>query len=221
VGAVRLRQPDPDAEPLHATLGDLPAVVAEHGLDIGALRFHGRYPYELEANWKIAVENYLECYHCAINHPGFVDAVDERALRLEAGAVRLSQLAPVHPRALAERTPYDARGEPAMSQFHLLLPAMKFNVCPGPPNLSIGPVWPLAPDRCAGYLDYFFAPGVDEAWLEELIAFDDQIGREDRALVEGVQRGVRAGVLAEGRILAESEQLVAHFQRLCAGALQS
>ena len=23
-----------------------------------------------------------------------------------------------------------------MSQFHLLLPAMKFNVCPGPPNLS-------------------------------------------------------------------------------------
>jgi hypothetical protein len=36
---------------------------------------------------------------------------------------------------------------------------MKFNVCPGHPNLSIGPVWPVAPDRCAGYLDHFFAPG--------------------------------------------------------------
>jgi hypothetical protein len=34
-----------------------------------------------------------------------------------------------------------------------------------------------------------------------------------------VQRGVRSGVLAEGRLLSESEQLVAHFQRLCAEAL--
>jgi phenylpropionate dioxygenase-like ring-hydroxylating dioxygenase large terminal subunit len=25
--------------------------------------------YELEANWKIAAENFLECYHCAVAHP--------------------------------------------------------------------------------------------------------------------------------------------------------
>jgi phenylpropionate dioxygenase-like ring-hydroxylating dioxygenase large terminal subunit len=48
---------------------DLPAVVAGHGLDVGDLRFHRRYPYELRANWKIALENSLECYHCALNHP--------------------------------------------------------------------------------------------------------------------------------------------------------
>src|SRR3954447_23782179 len=133
---------DPLAAPLAAALGDLPDVVAAGGLDVDGLRFHVRYRYELRANWKIAVENYLECYHCAVNHPGFVDAVDERALRLEAGATRLSQFAPVHPRAVATRAPYDVRGPLATSQFHLLLPAMKFNVCPGPPNLSIGPVWP-------------------------------------------------------------------------------
>jgi phenylpropionate dioxygenase-like ring-hydroxylating dioxygenase large terminal subunit len=86
--------PDPDAEPLAAALGDLPAVVAEHGLDIGALRHHRRVSYELRANWKVAIENYLECYHCAINHPGFVDAVDERALRVEGAPPRLSQFAP-------------------------------------------------------------------------------------------------------------------------------
>ena len=90
---------DPDAEPLAVALGDLPEVVAGHGLDVDALEFRRRYPYELNANWKIAVENYLECYHCAVNHPGFVDAVDDRALRLETGPTRLSQFAPVHPRA--------------------------------------------------------------------------------------------------------------------------
>ena len=34
--------PDPDAEPLADALGDLPAVVAENGLDVDALRFHHR-----------------------------------------------------------------------------------------------------------------------------------------------------------------------------------
>jgi hypothetical protein len=52
-----------------------------------------------------------------------------------------------------------------------------------------------------------------------LLAFDNQVGMEDRSLVEGVQRGVRSGILSEGRLLSESEQLVAHFQRLCAEAL--
>ena len=78
---------------------------------------------------------------------------------------------------------------------------------------------PLGPERTARFLDYFFAPEVDQEWIDELVAFDNQVGTEDRALVEGVQRGVRSGILTEGRILSESEQLVAHFQRLCAEAL--
>src|SRR5262249_46241613 len=56
--------PDVDAAPLADALGDLPEVVAANGLDIGALEFRDRQSYELRVNWKIAVENYLECYHC-------------------------------------------------------------------------------------------------------------------------------------------------------------
>jgi choline monooxygenase len=51
------------------------------------------------------------------------------------------------------------------------------------------------------------------------VAFDSQVGAEDKALVEGVQRGVRSGILTEGRLLSQSERLVAHFQRLCREAL--
>jgi carnitine monooxygenase subunit len=203
---------DPEAEPLAVALGDLPEVVAGHGLDVDALEFRRRYSYELNANWKIAVENYLECYHCAVNHPGFVDAVDDRALRLETGPTRLSQFAPVHPRAVASRAPYDVRGELDMSQFHILLPNMKFNVSPGRPNLSIGPLWPVAPDRCTGWLDYFFAPGVSEEWLAEFTAWDFQVGAEDIALVEGVQAGAASGALADGRLLEVTEGLIAAFQ---------
>jgi Ring hydroxylating alpha subunit (catalytic domain) len=91
-------------------------------------------------------------------------------------------------------------------------PGLKLNVYPGPPNLSIGPVWPEGPDT-VGFLDYFFGPDVDDATARELIAFDDQVGREDTALVESVQRGVRAGLLERGRFLPDSERLIAGFQR--------
>jgi hypothetical protein len=37
--------------------------------------------------------------------------------------------------------------------------------------------------------------------------------------VERVQRGVRSGVLAEGRLLGESERLIAGFDRLVRDAL--
>ena len=53
-----------------------------------ALSFHSRAPYSLAANWKVAVENYLECYHCAVAHPGFSEVVDVSpdAYRLERHA---------------------------------------------------------------------------------------------------------------------------------------
>ena len=90
---------------------------------------------------------------------------------------------------------------------------MKFNAQPGLPNLSIGPVWPVAPDRCRGFLDYFFAPDAPEEWIAEFLAFDDQVGAEDTALVEGAQAGAGSGLVPEGRLLAHDEQLIAHFQR--------
>ena len=203
--------PDANAAPLEAALGDLPAVVAEQDLDVEGLRFHHRARYELGANWKVAIENYLECYHCAVNHPGFAALIDERGQRQEASGLRLSQFPPVRPGAAP---PYDVNGGPPAAQYHILFPAMKVNVNPGRPNLSIGPLWPIAPDRTAGWLDYYFAEGTDEAWIEEMLAFDDQVGAEDARLVEAVQRGVGSGALSHGRLLTRTEELIHAFQRL-------
>jgi phenylpropionate dioxygenase-like ring-hydroxylating dioxygenase large terminal subunit len=208
--------PDPDAEPLAHALGDVPTRLAEI-IDVDALQFRFRSEFELEANWKIACENFLECYHCAVAHPGFTAAVDVSpdSYQLEAHGLVSSQVGPLRQNGDS----FLAGGEVQRSQFHFLWPNFGINVFPGQPNLSCGPILPLGPERTCRFLDYFFAPDADQAWIDELIAFDDQIGKEDRALVEGVQRGVRSGVLPEGRLLSESEQLVAHFQGLCAQAL--
>jgi phenylpropionate dioxygenase-like ring-hydroxylating dioxygenase large terminal subunit len=204
--------PDPQAEPLSEALADLPEVVAEHGLEIDTLRLHRRVHYQLNANWKIALENYLECYHCQVNHPGLVEVIDERRLELHAQGLRTSQFAPIHPRSLDGRGPIDARGEVGSAQNHLWFPTLKFNVLPGHPNLSIGPLWPSGPQTSAGYLDYWFGEAVDKKWIEELLALDNQIGAEDTALVEAAQQGTSAGIIERGWVLGGAEALIGYFQ---------
>ena len=54
---------------------------------------------------------------------------------------------------------------------------------------------------------------MDEAWLAEFFAFDDQVGREDTVLVESVHRGMASGLLEHGRLLLGAEPLLAAFQR--------
>jgi phenylpropionate dioxygenase-like ring-hydroxylating dioxygenase large terminal subunit len=206
--------PDKDSPGLDLALGDLAEVVADNGLDVDALRFHHRVSYEVKANWKIAIENYLECYHCQLNHPEFVKLIDERGQRMESSGLRLSQLPPVHPDAHSGAAPYDVSGGVPTAQYHVLFPGMKFNVNPGRPNLSIGPIWPLAPDHTAAWLDYFFADGTDEAWIEQLLAFDDQVGSEDAGLVEAVQRGAASGALEHGRLLTRTEALIGAFHEM-------
>jgi phenylpropionate dioxygenase-like ring-hydroxylating dioxygenase large terminal subunit len=107
---------------------------------------------------------------------------------------------------------FDVRDGNPRAQFHLLFPSLKVNVEPGLANLSIGPVSPVAPDRCRGLLDYFFARDALEEWIADFIAFDDQVGAEDTALVEAAQAGAGSGLVPDGRLLAHDEQLIAHFQ---------
>jgi len=68
--------PDESAPPLAEFLEDVPERIATAGIDVDALRFLERAESEVEANWKVCVENYLECYHCPTAHPGFSAVVD-------------------------------------------------------------------------------------------------------------------------------------------------
>jgi choline monooxygenase len=211
--------PDPEAAPLAETLGDLPERVASAGLDLEGVRFLQRAESTYAANWKICCENFLECYHCQIAHPGFCTVVDvsEEAYELEEHRGYSSQYGPVKD---GGEWDYDARGEIARGQFHFLFPNVTINIAPGRPNLSIGPILPDGPERTSRFLDYFVAPDADEVWIEKMLAWDTQVGVEDTALVERVQRGVRAGLLDRG-VLFRSERLIAHFDRLVVEALGS
>ncbi len=210
--------PDPEPAPLSELLEDVPERVADAGVDVDALRFLQRAESELAANWKICAENFLECYHCPVAHPGFSAVVDVSpdSYLLEIGGRRMSQVGPPRPEP---RGAYDPAGEVERGQFHLLFPGTVINVMPGRPNLSIGPIVPVSAERTNRFLDYFVAPDAPQEWIDELLAFDGEVGAEDTTLVERVQEGVRSGLVEDGRLLPESERLVAHFQALVVDAL--
>ena len=60
---------DAEAKPLSHYLGELPALVDATGLRLDGIHRRVRRTYEIAANWKVVMDNYLECYHCPVAHP--------------------------------------------------------------------------------------------------------------------------------------------------------
>lgn len=58
-----------DPPSLAAAKRDLAEPFAIFGFD--GLKLAAKKTYPIEANWKLAVENYQECYHCASAHPDY------------------------------------------------------------------------------------------------------------------------------------------------------
>jgi phenylpropionate dioxygenase-like ring-hydroxylating dioxygenase large terminal subunit len=213
--------PDAGAAPLVETLGPLAELIAESGLDLGALRFHSHVEWTQDVNWKTALENYLECYHCPTAHPGFskVIDVDPDVYRLSTEGLVLSQVGPVRATALEGAATYDPRGDVRQSQYHFIWPNTTINIAPGPHNLSIERWVPRGVARTIEVTDYFFGPDVSEARIDEVIAFDTRVAEEDVALVESVQRGLDSATVMQGRLMGASEQLIAAFQQRVANAI--
>jgi phenylpropionate dioxygenase-like ring-hydroxylating dioxygenase large terminal subunit len=222
-GPLLFVNPDPEAAPLADALGPLPAHVAASGLDMSLLRFRERREWQIAADWKIAMENYLECYHCPVAHPGFskVIDVDPDSYRLRWEGFVSSQFGSPRPAALAgdAHLPYDARGEISQAQYHLLWPTTTINIEAGCGNLSVDATRPHGPGRSVGTTDYFFYEDVPDHTARSMMEFALQVGREDSGLVEAVQRGLDSGMVPQGRLLLSSEHLVQHFQSLVFEAL--
>ena len=213
--------PDPDAGPLADALGPLPGHVAASGLDLDRLRFRVRNDWEIECDWKIAIENYLECYHCAVAHPGLREGDRRGPGRVPAALEGLvsSQFGVVK-ELKGNGKPAYLQGEELMQpQYHTLFPNFTLNIDPGPGNMSVDVTRPAGAGRCAGSTEYFFYEEVSDETAAEMMAFANQVGSEDASLVASVQLGLSSGMIPHGRLLPSSEHLIQHFQRLVHDAL--
>ena len=201
--------PDPTAAPLAEHLGELPEILARD-IDVNDIVFHSRVEFGANANWKIVVENFLECYHCPTAHPCFSAEVDVHPDRylLEAHPTFGAQFA---------RREGDRRARPVSPP----LSEHRHQRLPGAGRTSrSGRCSRAARAGTERYLDYFFAPGrrrgLDPRFLR--VRRTRSVARTP-SLVESVHRGMASGVVEQGRLLLNAEPLLAAFQRWVAARI--
>lgn len=210
--------PDPAAPPLHTFLGELPGLVDATELDLRSLRRRVRRVYDIRANWKTVIENYLECYHCPVAHPGFCDLIDTNTYHIQEYAHFSTQTG--SQKREGDR-PYQSQGAVEDGFYAYLWPNFTLNIYPGPGNVSLNLFLPIAPDHTRAIYDYCFADAVSDAEVDEFVRFIDQVQDEDVVLCESVQRGLESGYFAQGRLMLSSERALRHFQRLVWRAMKA
>jgi choline monooxygenase len=201
---------------LAQTLGAIPEEIRRLPLD--RMSLYKRADYELACNWKTYVDHTLEGYHIPIVHPALFRELEYTAYRVETAALHSRQRAPLKPRSagqLFERSLED--GAPAEALYYWVFPNLMLNFYPD--NLQTNLVVPLGPERtlarCEWYVPDPTRPGLAQE-LERSFALAEQVQREDIAICEAVQRGLRSRHYESGRYSVQRESGVHHFHGLLA-----
>lgn len=212
-----------DGPTLAQALGELPERIARDGMDLDAVQLVERSEWEVQANWKVVVENYDECYHCPVAHPSFsrVMEVSPDDYVLESGRWWSRATTPLRtwPTERRPALPYDPAGVIGIGNFAWLWPNFTLVQNPGPRNIMAFYFVPKGPDRTVVVSEYMFGEDASQEVVKQMVDFNLLVGAEDQRLVESVQRGMRSSRVPRGRLLLDSEKLIQHFQRLVYEAL--
>ena len=205
---------------LAATLGQLPEIIRSVGTDVDSLKFRERREYPIRANWKVVVENFLECYHCAVSHPGFADLIDLDKYQVIPYDRCSVQRGPLKAGARTRREAGFGADGGREGIYTYLWPNFMLNVYPGAGNASTNLILPVDEHHCLAVYEFFFAEDMPEAEQRAMVDFIDQVQREDIIIVESVQRGLRSGFYQQGQLILSRENGIQHFQKLVFSALR-
>ena len=198
-----------------------PLVARIHQLPFSELTFDaaGARDYLVNANWALYVDNYLEGFHIPYVHSSLATTLDygEYAVELERYAVLQLGIAKPGEPSFSFPNGHRDHERRVAAYYFWLFPTTMFNVYPW--GVSVNVVTPLAVDRTR----VSFLPFVWDASKRDRGAGSglDRVEREDEAIVESVQRGVRSRLYDRGRYSPAREGGVHHFHRLLAEFLSS
>ncbi len=193
----------------------------------GRLVERGRHSYEIQANWKVVVENYHECYHCPLIHPELC-AVSEPtsgdnydlpgawvggSMDLRDGMATMSLSGESGGLAI-----------PGVDPKKVLYLGLTPNllISPHPDYVMTHRLVPLAPDRTWVECMWLFPETPEgEATIDPAYAIDfwDITNREDWGACESVQRGLASPHFRPGP-LAPNEDAVHQFVTMIGRAYQ-
>jgi len=213
-------------------LGEKPPPFADHlaGLErrfapwgMGGLRRAERRRYQVNANWKLVIQNYSECLHCPIAHPllnkqsHYMSGDNEAprptylggSMELRDGVKTLS----LDGQTTREPLPGLGPRERRRVYYYAVLPNLLLNLHPD--YMLTFQVWPLAVDRSEIVCEWHFhpdemaRPGFDP---KDAVAFWDLTNRQDWELSDLAQQGIASLGYRPGPY-SNREELLLAFDR--------
>ena len=212
----------PEPEPLAAQLSDLPDKFSQWRME--DLRLGHRIVYDVQANWKLIIQNYNECLHCPNLHPAlnklshYLSGENEPLRRTYMGGrmdlrpgVQTLSMDGMCPRAvLPGLSAEDAR----RVYYYAIFPNMLLSLHPD--YMLVHTLWPVAPARTISICEWHFHPeelAKSGFSASDVTDFWDMTNRQDWRVCELSQAGIASRAYTPGPY-SNREDLLYAFDRM-------
>ena len=187
--------------------------------DLASLSVGRRIVYDVAANWKLIVENFMECYHCATIHPELTEVLPEFADGLAA------QVFVNHGAEFGEGvegfTVDGSAGvdvipgiDPEQDRRYYAVtikPQVFVNLVPD--HIIFHRMYPMAPDRTVVECDWLFLPSVVDSGrdLTKSVELFHRVNQQDFDACVRTQPAMSSRMYADGGVLVPSEHHIGEF----------
>lgn len=197
-------------------LGDAQAI---EGYDVANLSVGRRIVYDVAANWKLIIENFMECYHCATIHPELTEVLPEFADGLAAqyfvghGAEFGEQVEgfTIDGTEGVDRIPGISEDQDRRYYAITIKPTVFVNLVPD--HVIIHRMFPLAADRTVVECDWLYLPSVVEQNKDVSASVElfHRVNQQDFDACARCQPAMSSKIYAKGGVLVPSEHHIGAF----------
>ena len=211
--------PDFEATVLQEVVDRLGEVTNLDHYQVGSLAVGRRIVYDVKANWKLIIENFMECYHCATIHPELTEVLPEFADGY-AAQFFVNHGADFGP-DVKGFTVDGSEGldvipgiDPDQDRKYYAItvkPQVFVNLVPD--HIIFHRMYPLAADHTVVECDWLYLPSVVESGqdLTKSVELFDRVNRQDFDACERCQPAMSSRLYRDGGVLVPSEHHISGF----------
>ncbi|GAA3467619.1 aromatic ring-hydroxylating oxygenase subunit alpha [Nonomuraea roseola] len=211
--------PSFEEEVLGAVTERLGALELIDNYDVAGLEVGRRIVYDVKANWKLIIENFMECYHCATIHPELTEVLPEFADGYAAqyfvghGAEFGEEIRgfTVDGSEGLDRIPGVSEDQDRRYYAITIKPQVFINLVPD--HVIVHRMFPLAVDRTVVECDWLYLPGVVASGkdLDKSVELFHRVNEQDFEACERCQPAMGSRTYAKGGVLVPSEHHIGAF----------
>jgi choline monooxygenase len=168
--------------------------------------------WEIDANWMLYVDNYLEGFHIPFVHPELNEALDKNGYSTECFDHGVLQIGTAQDGDVCFEIPHDSidYGKNIAAYYWWIFPNLMLNVYPW--GISVNIVIPTGVDSTSVlFRSYVKRPDLLDKGAGAAL---DKVELQDQFVVENCMKGLRSESYKRGRYSPSHEQGVHHFHRI-------